>query len=232
VSVFALVSGRTIYVLETAQDHKAVGDGDTGANTGGMGAYSPAPVATTEILQVVERDVLVPIVDAMHNDGSPYSGVLYAGLMLTPGGPKVLEFNCRFGDPEAQVVLPRIASDPYEMFEAVAEGRLDELDVRWRAEAAVCVVMASAGYPASYETGRVIDGLDRAERMQNLFVYHAGTRRLGRHVATAGGRVLGVTALGGTIAEAKRRAYEGVGSISFEGAYFRHDISDRALSGR
>jgi phosphoribosylamine---glycine ligase len=219
-------------VLETAQDHKAVGDGDTGPNTGGMGAYSPAPIATSDVLAMVEREVLVPIVDAMRTDGAPYSGVLYAGLMLTPGGPKVLEFNCRFGDPEAQVILPRIASDPYDMFAAVVDGHLDTIEVKWRPESAVCVVMASKGYPGSYETGREIEGIGRAEELKDVFVYQAGTRRVGRHVATSGGRVLGVTALGMNIAEAKRKAYEGVAAISFDGAHYRRDISDKSHAGR
>lgn len=229
VSIHALVSGHTIYVLESAQDHKRIGDGDTGPNTGGMGAYSPAPVATEEIVRTVERDVLVPIVDAMQSDGAPYRGVLYAGLMLTPGGPKVLEFNCRFGDPETQVLVSRLESDLFELLLATVEGRLEEADVRWKPKSAVCVVAAAGGYPGEYERGRSIHGLRVAASQPNVLVYHAGTRRSGDDVVTAGGRVLGVTGLGDSIAAAKQRAYEAIERISFEGMTFRRDIADKAI---
>lgn len=228
-SVFALVDGHTIYVLETAQDHKPIGDGDTGPNTGGMGAYSPAPIATPEVMSTVEREVLVPIVDALRNDGAPYRGLLYVGLMLTPGGPKVLEFNCRLGDPETQPILMRLESDLYDLLEAVVDGRLDEAEVRWNPKPAVCVVMASAGYPGKYESGKVIDGLDRVEAMEDVRVFHSGTRRLEHLTVTSGGRVLGVTALGDDIAAAKRRAYEAVDEIHFENAFYRRDIADKAI---
>ncbi len=228
-SVFALVEGRTIYVLESAQDHKALGDGDTGPNTGGMGALCPSPLATTDVLAKVERDVLVPIVDAMRNDGAPYRGLLYVGLMLTAAGPKVLEFNCRFGDPEAQVVLPRLESDLGELLLAVAQGGLSAADVRWRPQSAVCVVMASGGYPGSYVTGKVIDGLDEAASQPDVHIYHAGTQSRGATTVTSGGRVLGVTGLGDDIAAAKRRAYDAVERIHFEDAYFRRDIADKAI---
>lgn len=231
-SVFALVDGCTIFVLETAQDHKAIGEGDSGPNTGGMGAYSPAPIATPEVMRKVERDVLVPIVDALRNDGAPYRGLLYVGLMLTAGGPKVLEFNCRFGDPETQPILMRLQSDLFDLLEAVVDGRLEQADVRWDPRPAVCVVMASGGYPGNYESGKPITGLERAGAMDGVQVFHAGTKRVGDRVRTSGGRVLGVTALGETLENAKRRAYEAVDAIEFEGAYFRRDIADKALSPR
>lgn len=228
-SVLALVDGNTIYVLETAQDHKALGEGDTGPNTGGMGAYSPAPIATPDIMSKVERDVLVPIVAALQRDGAPYGGVLYAGLMLTAGGPKVLEFNCRFGDPEAQVVLMRLESDLADLLEAVVDGQLAEAEIRWNPKPAVCVVMAAGGYPGKYEKRKVITGLGDVAQMDGVVVFHAGTRRLASKVVTNGGRVLGVTAVGETIAEAKERSYAAVDRIKFEGSYCRRDIADKAL---
>jgi len=228
-SVHALVCGHDIYVLETAQDHKAIGEGDTGANTGGMGAYSPAPVATEDVMRIVDRDILVPIVDAMQSDGAPYRGVLYVGLMLTPAGPKVLEFNCRFGDPEAEVMLTRLDSDLLDLLDAVVDDRLADADVRWKPKASVCVVMASKGYPDKYETGKVIEGLDAAASLPDVYVFHAGTRAADGLVLTAGGRVLAVTALGDDIAAAKKHAYQAVAKIRFEGAYFRRDIAEKAL---
>jgi phosphoribosylamine--glycine ligase len=228
-SVMALVSGRTIYVLETAQDHKPIGEGDEGPNTGGMGAYSPAPIGTASMLSKIESEVLVPIVDALRNDGAPFCGALYAGLMLTAGGPKVLEFNCRFGDPEVQALLMRMRGDLGKVLAAVADDRLEEAEIDWDPRPAVCVVMASGGYPGSYEKGKVIKGLDAVAGMEDVFVYHAGTRMLENMVVTNGGRVLGVTALGDDLAVAQARAYEAVGRISFEGAYFRKDIAAKAL---
>lgn len=229
VSVHALVDDRTIYILDAAQDHKAAFDGDTGPNTGGMGAYSPAPIATPEILRIVERDVFVPIVDALRQEGTPYRGVLYAGLMLTAAGPKVLEFNCRFGDPETQVLLPRLESEVLELFEAVVDGRLADIDIHWKPDAAVCVVMTAAGYPGKYETGKVINGIEAAEKLDGVSVFHAGTKLLEHLPLTNGGRVLGVTALAPTIAAAQARAYEAVGRIHFEGAHFRRDIAAKAI---
>jgi len=230
-SVIALASGRTIYVFETAQDHKPIGDGDTGPNTGGMGAYSPAPIATPEVMARVEADVLVPIVDALRNDGAPFCGVLYAGLMLTPGGPKVLEFNCRFGDPETQPLLMRMRGDLLELLAAVVDDRLEDVQIDWDPRPAVCVVMAAGGYPGKYETGHVIEGLDRVEQVPDVCVFHAGTREVEHMTVTAGGRVLGVTALGDDLATAQRRAYEAVGMIRFQGAYHRRDIAAKALGG-
>lgn len=228
-SLLALVDGQTIYVLESAQDHKPVGDGDTGPNTGGMGAYSPASIATPEVLSKVEREVLVPIVDALRNDGAPYRGVLYAGLMLTPAGPKVLEFNCRFGDPESQAILMRLESDLFDMLEAVVDGRLAEVDIRWNPNPAVCVIMASQGYPGKYEKGKVIEGLDKTASMEDVYVFHSGTSRVEHLTVTGGGRVLGVTALGSDVADAKARAYAAVEAIHFENAYYRKDIADKAI---
>ncbi len=228
-SVFAMIDGTNILILETAQDHKAVGDGDTGPNTGGMGAYSPAPIATREVMSVVEREVLVPIVDALKHDDAPYRGLLYVGLMLTHGGPKVLEFNCRFGDPEAQVLLARLSSDFMELLLAVADGKLDQVDVRWDQRPAVCVVMASGGYPGKYQKGKVIAGIDRAVSLDDVRVYHAGTKRLDEYTVTNGGRVLGVTALGQDLSAAKRRAYEAVELIEFEDAIWRTDIADKGI---
>jgi len=228
-SVFALVDGRTIYVLDTAQDHKPIGEGDTGPNTGGMGAYSPAPIATPEVMATVERDVLVPIVDAMRNDDAPYRGVLYAGLMRTAAGPKVLEFNCRFGDPETQPILLRLKSDLFDLLEATVNGSLDQADVRWDPRPAVCVVMASGGYPGAYESGKVIEGLDEVGKLDDVQAFHAGTKKLEHLTVSAGGRVLGVTAVGEDIADAQQRAYRACDMIHFENAYFRRDIADKAL---
>lgn len=229
-SVFALVSGSTIYVLETAQDHKAIGEGDTGPNTGGMGAYSPAPVATPDLMARIEREILVPIVDALRSDDAPYRGLLYAGLMITAAGPKVLEFNCRFGDPETQAVLMRLESGLADMLLATVEDRLDDVDIRWKPQAAVGVVLASKGYPGAYETGKVITGLENAARLDGVCVFHSGTRRVEHLTVTHGGRVLTVTALGADIADARNRAYAAAERIHFDGMYYRRDIAARALA--
>ena len=230
-SILALVDGRTIYVMESAQDHKPVGEGDTGPNTGGMGSYSPAPIATPGVLDQIESEILVPIVDGLRTDGAPYRGVLYAGLMLTPAGPKVLEFNCRFGDPETQAVLIRLQSDLAEALEAAADGRLEQVELRWDDRPAVCVVLASKGYPGAYEKGKVITGLDQAAALPDVKIFHAGTRRDGTETVTSGGRVLGVTALGDTIETARQRAYQAVDTIQFDGAFCRRDIAGRTGPG-
>ncbi len=229
-SVHALVEGRNIYVLETCQDHKPAGDGDTGPNTGGMGAYSPAAIATEEVMRSIESEILVPVVDALRRQDVNYRGVLYCGLMLTPGGPKVLEFNCRFGDPETQVLLPRLRSDFVDLLSACIDGTLDQFSVNWDPRLAVCVVIASNGYPGAYEKGRPITGLAEARAMQDVILHHAGTRTTGEGIVTSGGRVLGVTALGADIRAARDRAYQAVERISFDGRYFRKDIAHRALS--
>lgn len=228
-SILAFVDGRTIYILEPSQDHKPIGEGDTGLNTGGMGAYCPAPVITEPIMIQVERQVLVPIVDALNRGDVKFRGILYAGLMITATGPKVLEFNVRFGDPETQPILMRLKSDLVEILLATCEGRLDRLTLRWDPRPAVCVVMASGGYPGKYQKGKQITGLTDAMSIPDIRVFHAGTGFADGKVVTAGGRVLGVTALGNTIAEAKRRAYLAVEKINFDGAYYRCDIADKAI---
>jgi len=231
-SILTFVDGRNIYLMESTQDHKAIGDGDTGPNTGGMGAYSPAPVVDDEMMSRISREILVPVVDAMNRNGTPYRGVLYAGVMITSGGPRVLEFNVRFGDPETQPLLMRLQSDLIEVCLAVCEGRLDDVFLKWDPRPAVCVVMASGGYPGDYEKGKVIRGLDEAGALEDVMVFHAGTQLKDSEVVTSGGRVLGVTALGSDIAKAKARAYEAVDRIHFDGAYYRHDISDKAIRRR
>ncbi|MBM4102520.1 MAG: phosphoribosylamine--glycine ligase [Planctomycetes bacterium] len=228
-SILAFVDGRSIYVMESAQDHKPIGDGDTGENTGGMGAYSPAPVVTDKLMEQIVREILVPTIDGMNRNDTPYKGVLYAGLMLTQGGPRVLEFNARFGDPETQPILMRMKSDLLDVLLAVCKGKLDEITIQWDSRPAVCVVMASGGYPGAYEKGKVITGLDAAAKLKDVMVFHAGTAEKDGRIVTAGGRVLGVTALGDTIAQAKARAYEAVARIAFEGAYCRKDIADKAI---
>jgi len=228
-SILAFVDGRSIYVMESAQDHKPIGDGDTGPNTGGMGAYSPAPVVTEDMMDWITREILVPIVDAMNRNGTPYKGVLYAGLMVTSGGPRVLEFNVRFGDPETQPILMRLQSDLLDVCLAVCDGRLEEAFLKWDPRPAVCVVMASGGYPGQYETGKAINGLQEAGELPDVVVFHAGTKQQDGNAVTSGGRVLGVTARGADIAAAKARAYEAVERIQFEGAYCRRDIADKAI---
>jgi phosphoribosylamine---glycine ligase len=228
-SVMAVTDGRTLAVLEPAQDHKRIFDGDRGPNTGGMGAYSPAPVVTPRVMQQVERDVLVPMIHGLGRERIPYRGVLYAGLMITKGGPRVLEFNCRFGDPETQAVLPRMRTDLLELMLATVEDRLDECEMDWDPRPAVCVVMASAGYPASAEKGVPIEGVEAAAARPDTFVFHAGTEAKDGRLLTAGGRVLGVTALGEDIGAARDAAYGAVHEIRFRGAQVRTDIAERAL---
>jgi phosphoribosylamine--glycine ligase len=228
-SILAFVDGRNIYVMESSQDHKAVGDGDTGPNTGGMGAYSPAPVVTDELMSKITREILVPVVDGMNRNGTPYRGILYAGIMVTAAGPRVLEFNVRFGDPETQPILMRLKSDLLEVFLAVCDGKLDDVTLVWDSRPAVCVVMASGGYPGSYEKGKKISGIKEAESLEDVLVFHGGTAVKDGDIVTAGGRVLGVTAMGKTIADAKTRAYEAVEKIKFDGAHYRRDIADKAI---
>jgi phosphoribosylamine--glycine ligase len=229
VSILAFVDGRNIYLMESSQDHKPIGDGDTGPNTGGMGAYSPAPIVTEDMMVKISREILVPVVDAMNRNGTSYKGVLYAGLMMTSGGPRVLEFNVRFGDPETQPILMRLKSDLLQVCLAVCDGTLDDVFLQWDPRPAVCVVMASGGYPGDYEKGKVIQGLTEAGSLEDVMVFHAGTESRDGQVVTSGGRVLGVTALGADVAQAKARAYEAVGRIHFDGAYYRRDIADKAI---
>lgn len=229
VSILAIVSGSTIIPLETSQDHKAANDGDTGPNTGGMGAYSPAPLVTESLMDEIIEKILVPMVNVMKTEDRSFNGVLYAGLMITNQGPKVLEFNVRFGDPEAQPVLMRLKTDLAELLLAAAEERLEGTEpLEWDERPAVCVVMASEGYPAEYEKGKVIRGLDEAAQLANTKVFHAGTTTQDGQVITDGGRVLGVTAIGDTIGEAKLNAYQAVKCIRWDGAWCRKDISDKA----
>lgn len=223
ISAFALVDGQTIYSLDTAQDYKRIGEGNSGPNTGGMGAISPAPAASDALLAQLEREVFVPLIDTMRTEGVDYRGVLYAGVMLTAAGPKVLEFNCRFGDPEAQVILPRIEIDVLDTLLACCEGRLADQDIRFDRSTAVTVVMASGGYPGNYETGRAIAGIEKAEQT-GAEVFLAGVADTTDGPVTSGGRVLAVTGKGATAAEARKQAYGGVDLIRFEGAYCRRDI--------
>jgi phosphoribosylamine---glycine ligase len=229
-SFFALVDGENALPLAAAQDHKRVGDGDTGLNTGGMGAYSPAPVVTEDIAATVMEKIILPTVAGMKADGTPYTGVLYAGLMLTDEGPKLIEYNCRFGDPECQVLMTRLMSDLVPALIAACDGELKDFDLRWFDEAALTVVMAANGYPGAYEKGSVIGGLDKAEKIAGALIFHAGTATNddGDVIAT-GGRVLNVTANASTIAEAQERAYKAVDRIDWPGGFCRRDIGWRAV---
>ncbi|NQT92384.1 MAG: phosphoribosylamine--glycine ligase [Lentisphaerae bacterium] len=229
-SILALVDGERVVMLAPSQDHKRVSDGDRGPNTGGMGAYSPAPVVTPERCELIREQVFDPTLAELRSRGIVYRGVLYAGLMMTETGPSVLEFNCRFGDPETQVVLPRIAGDLAPALAACADGCLEETMVSWRPEACVCVVMASGGYPGSYEKEKPIEGIGDADALDDVIVFHAGTRMDGDRTVTAGGRVLGVTALGSDVKTAAARAYEAAGLIRFDGAHCRSDIAARAFN--
>ena len=228
-SYFALVDGETVLPLETAQDHKAVGEGDTGPNTGGMGAYSPAPAMTPALCAEVRRTIVEPLVRGLAEEGAPYVGVFYAGIMLTADGPRLLEVNARFGDPECQVLMPRLRSDLLPALMAARDGELGDFDLRWHDEAALCVVLASAGYPGVYEKGSLIRGIESAEAARNVTVFHAGTRRDESGIVAAGGRVLGVTALGETVAAAQASAYEAVDRIDWPQGFCRRDIGWRAL---
>jgi phosphoribosylamine---glycine ligase len=231
-SIQALVSGRTIVPLQPTQDHKAALEGDEGPNTGGMGAYCPTPLASVELMQDIESSILVPAVHALKRSRRAFRGLLYAGIMVTNQGPRVLEFNCRFGDPETQPLVMRLRTDLLDLIEAVVEDRLAEFSeerLDWDRRPAVCVVMASQGYPGSYGRGKVITGLEAAGKLPDVKVFHAGTRLEKDVIVTDGGRVLGVTALGDTLAKAKQRAYEAVACIHFQGAFYRRDIADKAF---
>ncbi|HEV3143317.1 MAG TPA: phosphoribosylamine--glycine ligase [Gemmataceae bacterium] len=232
-SLFALVGGRAIVPVPATQDHKSVFDGDLGPNTGGMGAYCPAPLATPELLKELEERVLVPTVHAMKRGRTPFRGLLFTGLMITNQGLRVLEYNVRFGDPETQPLLMRLKSDLLELLEAVATDSLGDFEedrIEWDPRPAVCVVLASEGYPGPYAKGRVISGLDAAAKLPDVKVFHAGTKVDGKQIVTNGGRVLGVTALGDTLADAKKRAYQAVSLIQFHGMHYRKDIADKALT--
>lgn len=229
-SFTVLTDGTYCLPFVSSQDHKMSHDGDTGKNTGGMGAYSPAPVITPELHDYVMNHVVYPTVNGMATIGSPFKGVLYVGLMITDAGPKVLEFNCRFGDPEAQVLLPRLKSDLVPLLIACIDGTLEQhADVQWHDAAAACVVMASGGYPDPYQTGEVITGLEDAAAIEGVTVFHAGTKQDGENIVTAGGRVLGVTAVADGLHDAIQQAYRGVSAIHFDKAHARSDIGYRAL---
>ncbi len=229
-SFFALVDGTHALPLATVQDHKRVGDGDTGPNTGGMGAYSPAPVMTPEMIRRTMDEIIRPTVAGMARRGTPFKGVLFLGVMITASGPKLYEYNVRFGDPEAQVLMMRLKSDLLPALVATADGVLKNFDLRWHDDAALTVVMAAKGYPGDYQKNTPIAGLDRAKAMEGVEVFHAGTRRDGDRLLAIGGRVLSVTARGKTVSEAQKRAYEAVHSIDWPGGFYRNDIGWRAIA--
>jgi phosphoribosylamine--glycine ligase len=228
-SYMVFTDGETIVPMASSQDHKRIFDNDEGPNTGGMGAYSPAPVITGELERVVMEKVMRPVIRALKSEGCTYKGVLYAGLMIDKGNPHVLEFNCRLGDPETQPVLSRLQTDFMDIAMAITEKRLSDIRVEWKKEPAVCVVVSSGGYPGPYRKGDVIRGISEANKMDGVHVFHAGTAFNDNSVVTSGGRVLGVTATGGDIAAAKKKAYDAVAKIHFEGMHYRKDIADRAL---
>ena len=224
VSVLSYVDGKTIKTMTSAQDHKRAKDGDQGLNTGGMGTFSPSPFYTKEVDDFCNKYIYQATVDAMAAEGREFKGIIFFGLMLTEDGPRVLEYNARFGDPEAQVVLPRMKNDIIEVIEACIDGTLDQVDLQFEDNAAVCVVLASDGYPVSYEKGYLIEGLDTFKDKEGYYVFHAGTKQTDEGIVTNGGRVLGVTAKGATLKEARANAYEATEWISFENKYMRHDI--------
>ncbi len=224
VSVLSFVDGKTIRILSSAQDHKRAQDGDQGLNTGGMGTFSPSPFYTKEVDTFCRNHIYQATVDAMAAEGRPFVGVIFFGLMLTENGPKVLEYNARFGDPEAQVVLPRMKNDMIEVMQACVEGRLDQIQIEFEDNAAVCVVLASNGYPVAYEKGYPIEGLERFEKETDYYCFHAGTACRDGKIVTNGGRVLGVTAKGADLKQARRKAYEAVEWVHFDNQYMRHDI--------
>lgn len=224
VSVLSFVDGKTIKTMTSAQDHKRAGDGDTGLNTGGMGTFSPSPFYTEEVDEFCKKYIYQATVDAMAAEGREFKGIIFFGLMLTEKGPRVLEYNARFGDPEAQVVLPRMKNDLIEVMEACINGTLDQIDLQFEDNAAVCVVLASDGYPVKYEKGFLIHGLEKFEGQDNYFCFHAGTKQTPEGIVTNGGRVLGITAKGKDLKEARKNAYAATEWVSFENKYMRHDI--------
>ncbi len=224
VSVLTFCDGKTVKVMSSAQDHKRAGDGDTGLNTGGMGTFSPSPFYTPKIDEYCRKNIYKPTVEAMAKEGRPFRGVIFFGLMLTEDGPKVLEYNARFGDPEAQVVLPRMKNDIIDVMLACVDGTLGKIKLEFEDNAAVCVMLASNGYPGKYERGFVIEGLDSFDEKEGYYVFHSGTKKTGKGIVTNGGRVLGVTAKGENLKAARARAYEAVEWVRFDNKYFRHDI--------
>jgi phosphoribosylamine--glycine ligase len=228
-SLFVICDGKTGVALASAQDHKRVGDGDTGPNTGGMGAYSPAPVLTPALTQRAMAEIIRPTIDTLAAEGTPFVGVLYAGLMMTDKGPELIEYNVRFGDPECQVLMMRLESDLVDLLEAACDERLDEVGLRWRDEVALTVVLAADGYPGSYEKGTEIRGLEALGDEADVKVFHAGTRADGARILANGGRVLNVTALGADVAEARARAYAAISRIDWPEGFCRSDIGWRAI---
>jgi phosphoribosylamine--glycine ligase len=228
-SFMILTDSKTVVPLATSQDHKTIFDGDKGPNTGGMGAYSPAPVITNSLHSRIMKTVIDPMMKGLKREGINYRGVIYAGLMICEGKPYVLEFNCRFGDPEAQPILMRLESDLFDMLKAATEGRLKDVQVTWKDDSAVCVVISSKGYPGTYEKGKVIKGLDEFKGKRNTMIFHGGTSLKKERIVTSGGRVLGVTALGKDIQTAKQNAYKAVEKIHFDGMHYRKDIADKAI---
>lgn len=226
VSVLSFTDGKTIVPMVSAQDHKRVFDGDKGPNTGGMGAFSPSNVYTEEIAEYCMNRIFRPTIEAMNKEGRTFKGVLYFGLIITEDGPKVLEYNARFGDPETQVVLPRLKTDLLDIIEAVIDGRLHEIKIEWDSKACLCVIMASGGYPQNYRKGLKISGLDAVKKEKDILVFHAGTKKVGNEYFTNGGRVLGITALGQTLKEARDKAYSQVTAIHFDDAHYRKDIGN------
>ncbi len=224
VSVLCYCDGNTIKPMTSAQDHKRAKDNDEGLNTGGMGTFSPSPFYTEEVQKFCEEKVYQPTIDAMKSEGRDFVGILFVGLILTPNGPRVLEYNARFGDPEAQVVLPRMKTDIIDVMEACIDGKLNEIDLEFEDNAAVCVILASDGYPESYEKGKVITGFDAFDDKDDYFVFHSGTKFEGTDIVTNGGRVLGVTAKGADLKEARKKAYEATAWVDFENKYMRNDI--------
>lgn len=224
VSVLAFTDGKTLKPMVSSKDHKRVYDNDKGPNTGGMGTISPNPYYTDDVAKECMEKIFMPTLDAMRRENRPFKGCLYFGLMITPNGPKVIEYNCRFGDPETQVVLPRLKTDLVEIMEAVIDERLADIDIEWDDGAAACVIAASGGYPVKYETGKLITGLDEVEKLDNITVYHAGTKCVDGKFYTSGGRVLGVTATAENLSDALKKAYEAIEKINFEGMHYRKDI--------
>jgi phosphoribosylamine--glycine ligase len=229
-SLHALLDGKNYLLLESARDHKRAFDGDQGPNTGGMGAFSPANNWNSELQSRFITEIMKPVLTGLVQEGVTFRGLLYPGLIITSEGPQVLEFNCRFGDPETQVLLPRMKSDLLPLLEAVIDGKIEQCTIQWDTRPAVTVVLASGGYPDKYETGKSISGLEQAAKLEDVQIFHAGTKRNGSEVETAGGRVLAVTALGSTVEAARLRAYEAVSQIHFENCHYRRDIALDAVT--
>ncbi len=229
-SYMIFTDGKTILPMVSSQDHKRIFDDDKGPNTGGMGAYSPAPVVTEELEKVILKKVMQPVIDGMKKEGIKFKGILYAGLMIDDGNPQVLEYNCRLGDPETQPVLMRMGSDLMDIAFGITDEKLDEVDIKWKNESTVCVVISSKGYPGKYGKGEVVTGLDKFRGSKDVVVFHAGTSFNDDKIVTSGGRVLGVTAIGKDLKEAKQKSYDAINKIHFDGMHFRKDIADRAFN--